>query len=204
MQTDKKHWYDGSFYDKLIAPNQDKMFSLIRSLIEKDSNVLDVGCGTGRFAFQIAPVCNSVTGYDLSSKNIKTANQNLNHQTTKNISFIHGNAINLKEKLNDRFDFAVITYVIHEIPEAERAEVLKAIKKVSDKIIIGDYTVPRTSGIWDIVNELVEFAAGVEHYKNFKSFVKNGGLKGLARENNFQILKEISNNPLSSQILILK
>jgi len=32
MAEDKKHWYDGWFYDKIIAPNQDKLFGQIKIL----------------------------------------------------------------------------------------------------------------------------------------------------------------------------
>lgn len=47
----KYHWYDGLFYDKLIAPNQDKMIGKIKKLIEQDSEILDAGCVTGRLEF---------------------------------------------------------------------------------------------------------------------------------------------------------
>lgn len=47
----KNHWYDGWFYDKIIAPNQDKAFASVKSLIEEKANVLDVGTGTGDYYF---------------------------------------------------------------------------------------------------------------------------------------------------------
>ena len=53
MPENKNHWYDGLFYDKIIAPNQDRAFQIVKSLINKNSSVLDVGCGTGRLAFQL-------------------------------------------------------------------------------------------------------------------------------------------------------
>lgn len=55
--NDKKHWYDGKFYDKFIAPNQDKIFEQIIKIIAKDTLILDVGCGTGRLAFQLSGHC---------------------------------------------------------------------------------------------------------------------------------------------------
>jgi len=62
----KDHWYDGLFYDKLIAPNQDRAFRLVKSLIIKNSSVPDVGCGTGPLALQLKDECNSLDGIDLS------------------------------------------------------------------------------------------------------------------------------------------
>jgi len=203
MQVDKKHWYDGWFYDKLIAPNQDTMFKLISSLIEENSSVIDIGCGTGRLEFQLASKCKSVTGIDLSSKNINTARNHLNKSNLKNISFIHGSPSD-KIKNNEQFDYAVITYVIHEIPLNERNTFLKTIHGFANKIIIGDYLIPRTKGFWNLLNEAVEFTAGKDHYKNFKLFVEQGGLNSLIKENNFEIVKEIKNHPLTSHIVMIK
>ena len=97
--TDKKHWYDGIFYDKIIAPNQDRMFTQIKNIIKPNSNVLDIGCGTGRLSFQLSDHCKNVVGVDLSSKNIKVANTKKNNQysyepiTTKIISLHKGNSL---------------------------------------------------------------------------------------------------------------
>ncbi len=203
MQFDKKHWYDGWFYDKLIAPNQDTMFAIISSLIVDNSSVVDIGCGTGRLDFQLAHKCTSVTGIDLSSKNIKTALNHLNKTHLSNVEFIHGSASDLI-KNNRRFDYAVITYVIHEIPVNERNSFLNTIHDIANKIIIGDYLVPRVRGTWNLLNEAVEFAAGRDHYKNFRLFVYNGGITSLIKENNFEIEKEIKNRPLTSHIVLAK
>ena len=61
----KDHWYDGWFYDKIIAPNQDRLFAVIKELIDADSKIIDVGCGTGRFSFSVNDKCKSVLGLDL-------------------------------------------------------------------------------------------------------------------------------------------
>lgn len=70
MTENKNHWYDGWFYDTIIAPNQDKLFSQIEKLIEPKSSIIDVGCGTGRLAFRLSAKCRSILGIDLSKRNI--------------------------------------------------------------------------------------------------------------------------------------
>lgn len=202
MQKNKDHWYDGWFYDTFIAPNQDKMFYEIKNLIEPNAKILDVGCGTGRFSFFIADKCNSVTGIDLSQRNIKKAEANLRIKPNDKISFRHGDVSDIIGQ-NVRYDYAVLTYVIHEVDENERAPLIKSISSLADKIIIGDYLVPRHKGFWNLLNELVEFAAGKEHYKNFKNFVRKGGLTNLAVETSFRILKEIINKPTTSHLIML-
>ena len=42
--NDKKLWYDGLFYNKLIAPYQDRLFRIIKELITEQSSVLYVSC----------------------------------------------------------------------------------------------------------------------------------------------------------------
>ena len=87
MVENKKHWYDGWFYDLFIAPNQDTLFGQINSIIEPDKKIIDIGCGTGRFSFYFSGNSKSVLGIDLSRKNIKRANRNLVNNKNSNYRF---------------------------------------------------------------------------------------------------------------------
>jgi len=53
------------------------------------------------------------------------------------------------------------------------------------------------------LSEIIEFIAGAQHYKNYKSFVANGGIKYLANKAELKIINEISNHPLTNHIVIL-
>lgn len=200
---DKKHWYDGLFYDKIIAPNQDRMFFQIKNIIKPNSNVLDIGCGTGRLSFQLSGYCKNVVGVDLSSKNINVANNKKNNQYS-NVNFIHADGNNLKNIFNETFDYSIITYVIHELPEEERIKFLFEVKNVSNQIIIGDYLAPHSKTFWGILNEVVEYLAGKEHYNNFKNYLNMGGIDYLITETGLQKIKEIKNKPRTSHIVLLK
>jgi SAM-dependent methyltransferase len=203
MTKNKNHWYDGRFYDRLIAPNQDNLFAQIRNLIEPGSNVIDIGCGTGRLEFTLADKCKTVTGIDLSKRNIETAQRTLDSRPENNISFRHCTISELISEGNSRFDYAVLTYVIHEVNEEERIGLLKEIASIADKIIIGDYLVPRPKGFWSNITEVVEFIAGTEHYMNFKSYVANGGIEYLANKAGLKIMKEFKNRPINNHIVII-
>lgn len=199
---DKNHWYDGWIYDKIIAPNQDRMFGEIKNLIEPNSNVIDVGCGTGRFSFSIADKVNKIIGVDLSSKNIFTANKTLQKNPNNKISFLHTSLAKLISQ-NHHYDYAVMTYVIHEVNPEDRIALLNEMKKIADKIIIGDYLVSIRKGFWSLLNEIVEFLAGKDHYTNFKDFNANNGLHGLVHRADLKVISEIKNKPVTSQILLL-
>jgi SAM-dependent methyltransferase len=203
MTKNKYHWYDGWFYDVVIAPNQDKLFVQIMDLIEPYSEVIDIGCGTGRLAFAIAWKCKSVLGIDLSERNISRAHLRLLHNPNDKISFLHNNVQELTSRGQLHFDYAILTYVIHEVDEDERIALLNDIALIADKIIIGDYLVPRPKGLGGFLSEAIEFIAGSEHYKNYKSYMANGGIHHLANEAGLRIIKEISNNSLSYHIVVL-
>ena len=200
--NDKIHWYDGIFYDRIIAPNQDKMFSIIKNLVHDGSSVIDVGCGTGRLCFQLADKCSKVTGVDLSSKNISVANNILSGKNFSNINFIHTDASALTKQLEGKFDYSILTYAIHEMPPEERVAVINQLKLLSDKIIIGEYAVQKKSKMWNIVNELVEFSAGKDHYKNYKLFLRSGGVNSLVKQCGLKIISEVINEPITSHIVL--
>ena len=54
MAKNTYQWYDGWFYDSVIAPNQDKLFEQVNNLIKPGSRVIDIGCGRGRLEFAFA------------------------------------------------------------------------------------------------------------------------------------------------------
>lgn len=198
----KDHWYDGWLYDNLIAPNQDRMFAEIKKIIKPNSRILDVGCGTGRFSFNLADNAESIIGIDLSKRNIESANKKLSKHPNKKLSFKHTTISDLL-KNNFHFDYAVMTYVIHEVNPEERVDLISKMSLIADKIIIGDYMVPAKKGFWNVLNEIVEFLAGNQHYRNYKHFNKNNGLKGLVKEASLKIVNQINNKPATSQILVL-
>jgi SAM-dependent methyltransferase len=199
----KHHWYDGLFYDKLIAPNQDRMFRKIKHLIEPNSEILDIGCGTGRLEFFLSEKCKKITGIDLSEKNIKQAENKLKRRKHNNIDFKHIGFDQFIKNNSLTFDYIIATYVIHELPFEERLSLLKGVSNISKKIIVGDYLVPSPKGLWNVLNEVVEFAAGKDHYKNFKSFVRHNGIAGLLNESGLRIHQEFKNNLSTSHIAVL-
>jgi SAM-dependent methyltransferase len=203
MTENKYHWYDGWFYDKIIAPNQDKLFGQIINLIEPKSTIIDIGCGTGRLEFALADKCISVLGIDLSKKNIDRANLTLIQHPKTKLSFQHGSLREIISGGSVHFNYAILTYVIHEIIEEERIDLLKEAAMVADKIIIGDYLVPRPQNFGSFISEVIEFVAGREHFRNFKSYVASGGIYTLADRAGLKVIDEISNQLLSNHIVML-
>jgi ubiquinone/menaquinone biosynthesis C-methylase UbiE len=199
--TDKFHWYDGWFYDRFVAPNQRELFAQIIELIELESSIVDVGCGTGFFSFSVADKCKSVLGIDLSKRNIEKANKNLRERPNAKLSFRNAYLHDAVSVENKHFDYAVITYVIHEVNIEDRIPLLKEMAQVADKIIVGDYLIPCSKDFAGTVVKTVEFIAGKEHYRNFRTYEANGGIQSLAEKAGLSIQTEIKNH--TNQIVVL-
>ena len=204
MKENKNHWYDGIFYDKVIAPNQDKSFAIVKNIIGENSAVVDVGCGTGRFSFSIVDKVKLVHGVDLSERNIAVAKSKLAERNSGKINFYHTDVNKFFKSENRHYNYAVMSYVIHEIDEELRVNILKTLSRYADKVILIDYLHPRPKTFWSGLNEVVEFVAGREHYSNFKSYLTGGGIKGLAKKSELNIVQEIQNLPSTSHIVVLE
>ena len=200
----KRSWYDGHFYDRFIAPNQDKSFLTIRQLIPENSTVLDLGCGTGRLVYQLADSCKKVTGVDVSLENINVAHSKRKAGGIDNIEFIHADFNEFIRDNGEKFDFAVLSYVLHEIHDSQRIRILNSLKKAADKIIISDYLVPMPQNFWGALTYIVEFLAGSNHFSNFKNFIKLGGIEYLISSADLKNLREVKEKSKTSHIALLK
>lgn len=65
-----------------------KLYAYIKSIIKKDSNVLDLYCGTGSIGIYIANKCKSVIGVELIKEAIDDAKLNAEINNINNIDFI--------------------------------------------------------------------------------------------------------------------
>lgn len=200
----KFHWYDGKFYDKLIAPNQDATFRIMRAMMDSNSSVIDIGTGTGRFIFQGADKFKTGVGIDLSSKNIEFANSQLNEVKGDNISFLHADATDLNSHFTEKFDYSTVSYVIHEMPYEMRLSVLKVLREISHEIIIGEYFIPQPRNQRGISNRIAELLAGIDHFSNYRNFVKHDGVYGLVEKLGMTILQEKQGVQGTSHILRIK
>ena len=91
--------------------------------------VLDIGCGIGALAFDIAKKAAEVTGIDLNERSIKAAKEKF---SAPNIKYIVGDA--LKSLPDKKFDVIILSNVLEHIEN--RVEFLNKIKSQSSKVLI--------------------------------------------------------------------
>lgn len=109
----------------------------ILSLIEiKDKNILDVGCGDGRYAEYFSDECFKYVGIDIDSQMI---NENNKSNKNKNCSYCCANIIDYKRDF--KFDIIILSLAFHEIDIKEQGLALINMTKLlnrNGKIIILD------------------------------------------------------------------
>jgi len=176
---DMKHWYDGWFYAVFVDPWEKEIGEIISDFMEDDSTVIDIGCGTGAIVFRLAKKCKRVVGIELSLKMIQYANKKKEEGKYPNVEFVHADATNLSGTIDQRFDYAITSLVIHEMKVDDRVKAINEMKVIAKKIIIADYIAPQPMNLWGISNILSERLAGIDHYRNYRSFIADKGIDNL-------------------------
>lgn len=106
------NWYENkiqegtSFQRTLILPNLQRLGDF-----QKTDKVLDIGCGSGFFANNLAPLVKEFVGVDISPELIKIAESN----KPKNVRYFVSNAEKIEFLENNYFDKAMIILAIQNI-----------------------------------------------------------------------------------------
>jgi hypothetical protein len=106
----------------------------------------------------------------------------LKENPSAHVSFYHLPASLLPERLNEKFDYSIMSQVLHETPAGERGVLLEAARSAALKGIIADYTAPLPRNIYGMIIKCVESLAGSEHNLNFKSWQFRGGIERFLAE----------------------
>ncbi|MFC1481687.1 class I SAM-dependent methyltransferase [Candidatus Neomarinimicrobiota bacterium] len=180
-----------SWYDRIFEPLNSGLRNIGLKMYPPKAgmDVLDIGCGTGAHLrlYQKAE-CN-IFGIDLSPAMLKVARQKLGDDADLKL----GSATDTGFAEN-KFDIILSTTVLHEMSQQIRVDVLKEAKRIlktDGRILLIDFhSCPQKTlkGIYSkIIITIAEILAGREHYKNYRHFIKHGGLPGLVKTAGFDV-----------------
>lgn len=159
--------------------------------ITKESNVLDIGCGMGRWAEQVIPLCNYYCGVDFSSEMIKVAKQR-SQGREGSFEFLNYSFQELieqkKEEFQGKFDRLIIAGVCMYINDKELPECLETLLTFFKKDSI--FYLTETVGVEKRLT-LKEFYSDTlkcdydaiyrtpKEYKNYFKVIENAGYQAL-------------------------
>lgn len=179
----------GVFYSIVIDPLLKQLRRNVAHQIKPGEQVIDIACGTGAQAIEIAGFAAMVTGVDLSESMIKYANEKAAKQNLLNTSFVVADATDLSAFYNQKFDVAILSMALHQFHPDQQKPILNEIKKVARRIVILDYAVPLPKNYAGVASKIAEFLAGADHHRNFISYSKAGGLNAILPLNGLEIKK---------------
>jgi len=166
----------------LIDPLLSGLKRTVNEHIPAGVSVIDIACGTGSLALAIADKAKSVTGIDLDSDLISYAQNDALRRKANNAAFLVKDAAHLTDYRSGQFDIAVTSMAIHQFDEALAILILKEMRRISGKVIIADYNYPMPRNMAGLLARSIEAMAGDDHFRNFKNYMKRGGLTWFANE----------------------
>ena len=150
--------------------------------ISEGSEVLDVGCGTGYTACEIAQKHKSqVIGIDISEEMIVKAQERAQHHHLKSIEFHIADVFDLPFQ-NETFDAIIMESVFNLLPDEKREALAEIVRVLKPKGVLGaneDFMRPETPD--EVLNRLI----AVLPIKNFftpqelRQFFEESGLEVL-------------------------
>ena len=107
--------YDLIYKDKKYSSEVARILNFLKNInINKNSQFIDLGCGTGNHLIELLKLGYNVDGFDISDEMLKFAREKLNNHGFFNTKLYQGDIMNMK--LDKRFDvllclFNVIGYL---------------------------------------------------------------------------------------------
>ncbi|NEZ49805.1 precorrin-6Y C5,15-methyltransferase (decarboxylating) subunit CbiT [Clostridium botulinum] len=83
-----------------------RILSISKMGVDENSNVLDVGSGTGSISIQLSKICNKgeVIAVEKEEKAVKIINENKEKFSADNLKIIKGEALEVCESIKNKFD----------------------------------------------------------------------------------------------------
>jgi demethylmenaquinone methyltransferase/2-methoxy-6-polyprenyl-1,4-benzoquinol methylase len=179
-----------ALYNILIDTLLQKMRQRVSMHISYGSSVIDIACGTGAQVFQLAYKCRSITGIDISPPMIEYAEKKRIKNNLQNLSFKITDATDLSHFKDKEFDFSIMSLALHQFRSEDRILILKEAGRISEEILIADYSNPQPHDIYGLGIKIAERMAGKEHFTNFKSYLSSGGLTGISNETGLKTIHQ--------------
>src|SRR5262249_19579064 len=140
MNPNKALWEKGDF-SRIAATMRESADALVNSLgITKGLKVLDLGCGDGTTALPEARLGADVLGVDIASYLVEAARTRAGADVLTNCRFQKGDATNLSELEDPRFDLVVSMFGAMFAPKPfDVASEMARVTRTGGRIVMGNW-----------------------------------------------------------------
>jgi len=201
----RKFYIWGLMYEWLIEPLVKKTKLRVAGYVFQYNlfPVLDICCGTGKQCHFIGLDKQNVTGLDIDLKMINYASSKY-----PRIPFVCTDAANIPIR-DKSFKGIIISYALHDKSQELRIKMLDEAKRLltpEGKIILVDYEQPwnRRSRIGKFFAYLIERMGSCKHFRNWRQFLKQGGLRAFEEKNGLVEIERHNIELGNSSIVVAK
>ncbi len=173
------------FYHYFIDPLLTGSVAKIVDTVPAGLRILDVACGTGSLVIKLAPKSEHVTGIDIDPVMIGFAKRN----NPKNTDFLVGDARDMRSFSNKQFDLVIMSMAWHQFQNKQREIIMNEAIRIGRKILISDYSYPSPYGYKKNLVKTIERIAGRDHYRNFKTYMSEGGITRIGEKYKLKAVK---------------
>src|SRR6059058_273321 len=140
MNPNKALWEKGDF-TRVAQSMRESGSALVNQLeITKGMKVLDVGCGDGTTAIPAAQLGAAVLGVDIASNLVAAGNARAQSLGLDNCTFQEGDASDLRELEDERFDLAISIFGAMFAPRPfDVAKELVRVTRPGGRIVMGNW-----------------------------------------------------------------
>jgi ubiquinone/menaquinone biosynthesis C-methylase UbiE len=155
--------------------------------------VMDVCCGSGAQVNEYLRKGIIALGVDIDPHMLDLAERYYPHSDMATSTFILADASHLP--FNDAsFDFTSVSLALHDKDFKLVDAIVSEMKRVTCPggfLVFMDYSMPLPRSLTGSLIRAVERMAGVEHFRNFRGFLNNGGLTRVLEKNGLMMVKSI-------------
>lgn len=126
-------WGAGARFNPVKIANKSSVktyyIDVIKPYLDGKQDILDIGCGPGGFLKATAPMCNSVTGIDLTPSFVSECQRMIDAEGIENAKAMQGSASSLPFSENS-FDCIIMVDTIHHLDDVTSSlnEVYRVLK----------------------------------------------------------------------------
>ena len=140
MNPNKALWEKGDF-TRLAETMRESGTALVNKLgIKRDIEVLDLGCGDGTTAIPAAKMGADVLGVDIARNLVEAGNKRIKEEGLTNCRIQEGDATNLQELEDSRFDLVISIFGAMFAPKPlDVAKEMVRVTKAGGRIVMGNW-----------------------------------------------------------------
>lgn len=147
--------------DARFEDNSFLQLLMSEGMVTPSAVALDVGCGTGKYAFALAPLVAEVTGVDLSGAMVDLARKRKQDAGASNVAFFQANWHELDlvaRGWKRRFDLVLA----HMTPAVQSAATFEKLEEASKGWCVYTRAIKRTDSVSDRIKEMLGIGGGTE------------------------------------------